>query len=89
MNWEERRALVQMVFGGKTPGGERLGVYIAWIDGEEDRRQKRWRYKILGHLVEQWGTLNVGGEADPEREFSGGAFQQDLLDQVVTSLPRC
>jgi hypothetical protein len=33
MTWEEKRALAEMVFTGKTLEGERLGIYIQWVEG--------------------------------------------------------
>src|SRR5262249_13542501 len=46
MTWEEQRELVEMVFGGRTPGGKRMGAYIEWIEGQERRRVKEWRFML-------------------------------------------
>ncbi len=50
MTWEEKRALVEMVFGGKTPDGSRCGVYISWKLGPN--RKARWKYSIRGAINE-------------------------------------
>ena len=55
MTWEEKRALCEMVFSGKTPEGKRMGIYVEWVEGQEARRRKRWWYRITGHLIEQGG----------------------------------
>ena len=85
MTWQEQRSLVQMVLGGKSPGGDRHGVYIAWIDGQEKRRRKKWGYRIAGRL-----NLVMKGKvrADPtkhdadDREPSGAPMQEELLAEV-------
>src|SRR3954451_22531937 len=35
MRWEDKRALVEVVFAGKTPKGERMGIYVERIRGRE------------------------------------------------------
>lgn len=52
MPWEERRALCEMVFSGKTPDGDRMGVYITWSDDGSD-----WTFSIRGHLIEEEGLI--------------------------------
>jgi hypothetical protein len=52
MPWEDKKTLMQMVFGGKTPKGKRMGVYIEWIHGE-DGAAPQWRYSIRGQITEQ------------------------------------
>jgi hypothetical protein len=50
MSWEDRRALMQMVFSGKTPDGRRMGVYMAPAQGSRTKRQ--WSFRILGRLID-------------------------------------
>jgi hypothetical protein len=57
MSYEDRRALVEAVFGGTAMDGSRLGVYIESIDGEEKRRRKKYRFTIRGHFIEQEGIF--------------------------------
>jgi len=47
MPYENKRALLEMVFAGKTPDGKRMGVYIEWKDNG------RWHFDIHGHLIER------------------------------------
>jgi len=47
MTYDDKRALVEAVFGGKTDDGKRMGVYVRWSDDG-----KRWRYRIDGHLMD-------------------------------------
>jgi DNA invertase Pin-like site-specific DNA recombinase len=58
MTWEERRALCQMVFGGKTRDGRRLGVYVTWDDSGPTQAHvsRPWRYRVLGRLIDHWGV---------------------------------
>jgi DNA invertase Pin-like site-specific DNA recombinase len=82
MTWEERRWLVETVFGGKTPDEKRMGVSIHWIEGQQGRRKKHWRYRIVGRLMDQWGTLpGPGGSCDYEPSC-GGELQGRLLEEV-------
>lgn len=48
MTWEEKRSLAEMVFDGKTPDGKPRGIYVTAVDGQECRRQKKWRYEVQG-----------------------------------------
>lgn len=48
MSWDEKRALAEFVFDGKTAEGQPWGIYVTAIDGEEVRRQKQWRYEVRG-----------------------------------------
>jgi hypothetical protein len=57
MTWEEKRALAELVFSGKTSDGKRMGVYIEWIDGQEKKRRKQWKYTIRGHLIHEEGQI--------------------------------
>lgn len=41
-----------MVFSGKTPDGDRMGVYITWSDDGSD-----WTFSIRGHLIEEEGLI--------------------------------
>jgi len=52
MTWEQKRALCEEVFSGKTPDGRRMGVYVIWPqDGG------KLRLTIQGHLIDQ--TVNA------------------------------
>jgi DNA invertase Pin-like site-specific DNA recombinase len=92
MTWDERRALCQTVFGGKTRDGRRLGVYVTWDDSGPTQAhvQRPWRYRILGRLIDQFGTspkppyesrptLTTEGELIEDPEFRGGPLQHRLL----------
>ena len=57
MSWAEKRSLAELVFGGHDSEGRRLGVYIQWIDGQECRRRKSWKYIIRGHLIQDYGRI--------------------------------
>ena len=35
MTWQQKRMLVEDVFGGTTPEGRRMGIYIVPIDTNE------------------------------------------------------
>jgi hypothetical protein len=83
--WDEKRALVEMVFSGRTAEGKRMGVYVEWIDGQEARRQKAWRYSVHGRLIDVVGTLPAQppfDPDDPEDGWLGGPLQRLLMDSV-------
>lgn len=69
MSWQNKRALIEMVFGGKLPDGKRMGIFIDWEE------HGGWSYSIKGHLVDEsrlrlsspsagceegWGSLQDG-----------------------------
>jgi DNA invertase Pin-like site-specific DNA recombinase len=83
MTFEERRELMQLVFGGKTPDGKRLGVYVT-LEG------KKPKYRILGKLVDETGTVpeRPFGPVDPHDECFYGAPKQEALLQEATSSAR-
>ena len=47
MTYEEKRALIEMVFSGKMPDGRRMGVYIEWD------KKGNWKFDIHGHLIDE------------------------------------
>jgi site-specific DNA recombinase len=93
MTWEDKRGLVEMFFAGKTTDGKRMGVYVEWIEGQEARKQKKWRYRIHGlavyagrgvseDLVETLMNAGIPGNA------FGWAFLKDPVPETVTTLRR-
>jgi DNA invertase Pin-like site-specific DNA recombinase len=86
MSWEQARALVQMVFSGKTTEGKRMGIHIERNRGS--RRRPCWDYQIAGRLVHCTGLAPAPPyeDSDPERpEFTGGHMQHWLLQEVTTN----
>lgn len=72
-------------------------MYVEYIDGQE-RRRKAWNYRLVGRLIDQWGTApkaswnpskpGVVYDGDREvmmidHEFQGGP-RQALLNEVTT-----
>jgi site-specific DNA recombinase len=80
MTFDERRELMELVFGGKTPDGRRLGVYVQ-LDGKEPT------YRILGRLVDETGSIPTKpiGPFSPEDWSHEAPKQQDLLKEVTIS----
>jgi site-specific DNA recombinase len=74
MTWEEKRALCEMVFGGKTAQGERMGVAITWNESG-----KGWRFKIEGHLIAVEGRPLSETEKEGFFVFGGPAKQKELV----------
>jgi hypothetical protein len=50
LSWDEQRQLLELVFGGTTADGKRMGVYIYWKEGKQ--RSRRWTYSIVGTINE-------------------------------------
>ncbi len=67
MSYEDKRALVEAVFGGKTPDGRRLGVYIRWSDDGKD-----WTFSIYGKICD-WEDYHRLSEKKR-------AFMREVLD---------
>jgi len=87
MSWNEKRALFEMVFSGRTTDGKRMGVFIEWIAGQEGRLRKTWNYRIIGHLIDEKGTspLPTWLRENHEEDCQGGHRQRELLDKVTKS----
>ena len=47
MSWDDQRALVQKVFGGKSADGERLGVYLT----KHPKKPRTWTFEIRGNFI--------------------------------------
>jgi len=77
MTWEEKRHLLEIVFSGKTPDGDRMGVWIAWDD------KNKWRFSIKGHLINL--ELLYPHKNIFDLEQGGGGHQQDRLLTKCTS----
>lgn len=59
MTWEQKRMLVEDVFGGTTPDGRRMGVYVKPLDTKRGWKHRRWSYKIHGR-IQGGGTVQEG-----------------------------
>ena len=85
MTYEEKRALVELVFGGKMPNGKRMGVYLKM------NSRKDWSFDIHGHLIDEEGLMPLSdnmketcfGDSD-----SGGYKQKQLLTKYPMYLLR-
>lgn len=69
MTWDDKRALIELVFNGTTIDGCPMGVYVSPIEGQENNRQKQWAFTIRGmapansdNCVTQcaWGSRGPG-----------------------------
>ncbi|MGE3804990.1 MAG: hypothetical protein AB7K24_09990, partial [Gemmataceae bacterium] len=61
MTIEDKRALLELVFSGKTADGRRHGVYVASIPGQAKNRHKKFSYEIVGHLIRSDDDYRVQG----------------------------
>jgi hypothetical protein len=85
MTFEEGRELVQVVFAGKTPAGERFGVRVQLPADQERKHQKTWRFNITGRLVDTWGTSRREPGVPAfwgDHEFQGGPELKRLLAEL-------
>ena len=53
MTWQDKRDLLEYVFSGLDKDGNRLGVYITFVDSKGG--PYKWEYKICGQLIEKEG----------------------------------
>jgi len=83
MTWEDKRGLVQLVFGGKTSDGGRMGVYLTRSD---EPGRGRWRYTVLGHLVEADGFFPASDDR-AEGFAAGHPYRQREALELVTNSP--
>ena len=86
MSWDDKRALVEMVFSGKTTEGKRMGIYIDRLDG-----QRAWKFAIRGHLIYRFGKSPISEsrlEEDPEYGLGFVALEQDALLKKLSVVTR-
>lgn len=72
MTFDDRRALLQNLFSGKTDDGKRYGVYIS-------RDNKRFVYTIRGNFGEFIGYLDIKlnlGDKDDPRDGPGARYSR-------------
>lgn len=62
MTWADKRALVEDIFNGEAIDGRPLGVYVSPIDGQAERRRKKWRFVL--HGVPGLGTTKCVTQCD-------------------------
>jgi site-specific DNA recombinase len=90
MTWDERKALLGLVFNGTTPEGQRLGIYVSRAVGQVRKRCQVWNLRILGRLVDQL-VMTPSPAWEPreedDQEFAGAPLQDELLDESVTGFP--
>ena len=79
MAWDDKRALVEAVFGGTSPDGRRLGVYLS-----RGGKDSPWTFRVRGHLIDAVGTL---GEGDAGLVFGAPPKQRQLLANSASSSP--
>jgi len=85
MKYEDKRALVEMVFGGKMLDGRRMGVYIEWKD------KKHWSFNIHGHLIDKQNLIPLSESErkarleDESRDI--GSNQNDFLSSLARRCP--
>ena len=75
----DRRALVELVFVGRTPDGNPAGVYVEPIPGQTPRRPKRWRFHLRGLLLDATAETGTAAGDAP----LGGPLQTRLLDAAA------
>jgi site-specific DNA recombinase len=66
MSFDDKRALIQTVFGGKDSEGNRFGIYL---EKREDATKYDWMFTIKGNLINEIENLPMSKEA-----------MRDLLD---------
>ncbi len=74
MSYKEKKALVQKVFGGKAPNGDRLGVYIRW------QTKKDFMFDIKGQLFDE-RDLPMLSESMQKAVFAPDEFYTNSSDE--------
>jgi hypothetical protein len=82
MPYENKRALLEMIFAGKMPNGARMGIYIEWKDNG------RWHFDIHGHLIDR-ENLRLLSKTRRERKLDDelrdiGSKQKELLTKTTS-----
>jgi hypothetical protein len=60
ITYEDARALLADVFGGTSPGGQRMGVYVTPIDKGASVKNRRFCYELRGHLQDADDGVTCG-----------------------------
>jgi site-specific DNA recombinase len=90
MSYEDKRALVEMVFSGNTPDGKRFGVYVEAMKKADGGYSKLHRYTIHGHFVNYEGFFPMPTYSNEVfindiKEFGAGAKQKRLTKSTSRS----
>ena len=87
MTYEEKRALLEMVFSEKTADGRRMGIYVSWTE------PKKYTFDIHGTLIDKEDLLPLSKakrKAYFDFDETGyGYMQKELLDSsnnIVSSI---
>jgi hypothetical protein len=69
MTFDDKRKLLQSVFTGKDPDGNRCGVYI-----KKDNKDKKqpWLYEIRGNFISEVGRLPIKQKSELSHDRSAG-----------------
>lgn len=80
MAYEEKRALVEIVFGGNTLDGRRMGVYIERGEGDD------WKFSIHGHLIDEEGLAPMSDNAKKAYfgDSDSGGYNMHVHKELVT-----
>lgn len=62
MSWDDQRSYLERVFAGKTPDGDRMGVYVTSLPEYKGRRPRPFAYRIEGLLIEGSGGVTSSSE---------------------------
>lgn len=88
MTWDDKRALVEMVFNGRTPEGRPFGIYVESIEGQKKRRRKQWAFQLIGiaplNGLRGLCPGSTNEEHEPAEELIDSDFAEDAEAQCVT-----
>jgi DNA invertase Pin-like site-specific DNA recombinase len=75
MSFADKRKLIELVLCGKTPAGERMGVYVTRGDDQHGKAHQTWTLKLVGRLVDGflWSPTALADE------YENHAPLQDVL----------
>lgn len=79
MTWEEKRTLIETVFGGMTTDGTRMGVRVVRVGGEQ-----KWKYEIQGHLIDAAGYAPQSRSR--LKSMQAGSSQPSRQSELLTRL---
>ena len=84
MTYEEKKALIEQVFSGITVDGMRCGIYVDVTNPEGNRRNKVFRFQIVGNLVDFVGTAPMD-EGLGEFFVNPDVLHGEQMDDITNS----
>ncbi len=80
--FEQKKKLINLIFGGHDEGGKRYGIYVKLLHG----RPRRYKFEAYGRLgtIDGWVRSRQGDNAIPEEpEYDFDSYIDKRIDKAI------